>query len=405
MRNRSATWLALLLCFLNIALALASLVLAVLNGYTLRQAVSDHGQFAGTLFFVLSFSAIGALVATRRPDNPLGWIYGACAFSESVAVFADQYAEYALITHPGWLAGGLLMSWLGGVSWLPGACLLLTFALLLFPTGRLPGPRWRMLGWFCITPLVAFVPVALAFAPVGGRVLPEQSGQVQLTGVLSLLASILLPLMLMCGLASIISLVVRFRGAQGIERQQLKWLIYAAAATLVSFGLRDAIPSTGAFQVLLFILWFASFLLIPAAIAIALLRYRLFDIDVIIRRTLVYSLLTLTLGLVYVGCIVLLQQLAVPLVGGSELAIVASTLAIAALFTPLRRRIQTLIDKRFYRRKYDAAKVLASFAATARDETNLEQLTTEMLRVVDETVQPEFVWVWLKPVDGAKREG
>jgi hypothetical protein len=144
---------------------------------------------------------------------------------------------------------------------------------------------------------------------------------------------------------------------------------------------------------------------LPVCLGIAITRYRLFDIEIIIRRTLVYSLLSLTLGLVYFGCIVLLQQLVVPVVGSSELAIVASTLAIAALFSPLRRRIQRLIDKRFYRRKYDAAKVLAAFGATARDETDLERLTGEMLHVVDTTVQPEFVGLWLKPVDGAKREG
>ena len=132
------------------------------------------------------------------------------------------------------------------------------------------------------------------------------------------------------------------------------------------------------------------------AIGIAITRYRLFDIEIIIRRTLVYSLLSLTLGLVYLGCIVVLQQLVVPVVGGSDVAIVASTLAIAALFNPLRRRIQNLIDKRFYRRKYDAAKVLAAFGATARDETDLDALTGEMLRVVDEAVQPEFVGLWLK---------
>jgi len=137
-------------------------------------------------------------------------------------------------------------------------------------------------------------------------------------------------------------------------------------------------------------------LALPVCLGIAITRYRLFDIDIIIRRTLVYSILSLTLGLVYLGSIVVLQQLIVPVVGGSELAIVVSTLAIAALFTPLRRRIQSLIDKRFYRRKYDAAKVLAAFGATARDETDLDTLTTEMLRVVDETVQPEFVGLWLR---------
>jgi hypothetical protein len=144
-------------------------------------------------------------------------------------------------------------------------------------------------------------------------------------------------------------------------------------------------------------------LALPVCLGIAITRYRLFDIEIIIRRTLVYSILTLILALVYLGCIVLLQALVVPLLGGSELAIVGSTLAIAALFHPLRKRIQQIIDKRFYRRKYNAAKVLAAFATTARDETDLERLTAEMLHVVDETMQPEFVGLWLrKPVDGAK---
>ncbi len=126
------------------------------------------------------------------------------------------------------------------------------------------------------------------------------------------------------------------------------------------------------------------------------MRSRLWDIDLIIRRTLVYSTLTVTLGLVYVGCILVSRTLVAPYLGGSEIAIVASTLAIAALFNPLRKRIQNLIDKRFYRRKYDAAKVLAAFGATVRDETDLERLTAEMLRVVDETVQPEFIGLWLR---------
>jgi len=141
----------------------------------------------------------------------------------------------------------------------------------------------------------------------------------------------------------------------------------------------------------------------PLSIGIAILRYRLYDIDVIIRRTLVYSTLTLILALIYIGCIVVSRTLVAPLIGGSDVAIVASTLAIAALFNPLRRRIQNLIDKRFYRRKYDAAKVLAAFGTTARDETDLERLQAEMLRVVDETMQPEFVGLWLRDPDREQR--
>jgi hypothetical protein len=143
--------------------------------------------------------------------------------------------------------------------------------------------------------------------------------------------------------------------------------------------------------------------LLPVCLGIAITRYRLFDIEVIIRRTLVYSTLTIILGLVYVGCIVVSRALVAPYIGGSDVAVVASTLAIAALFTPLRHRIQNLIDRRFYRRKYDAAKVLAAFGATARDETDLERLTGEMLRVVDETMQPKFVGLWLREPDREQR--
>jgi hypothetical protein len=158
-------------------------------------------------------------------------------------------------------------------------------------------------------------------------------------------------------------------------------------------GLNESTSLAGDIFQLFFGLSLVAF---PAAIGIAILRYQLYDIDIIIRRTLVYSILTLTLGLVYVGCIVLIRTLIAPLTRGSDVTIVASTLVIAALFTPLRHRIQNLIDRRFYRRKYDAAKVLAAFGATVRDETDLERLTGEMLRVVDETVQPEFVGLWLK---------
>jgi len=200
---------------------------------------------------------------------------------------------------------------------------------------------------------------------------------------------------------------VRYRRANATERKQIKWLLYACAVFAIIYvgGWNLGVGKGETFADNVYnILFSVSVPLFPVAIGIAILRYRLFDIDVIIRRTLVYSALTLILALVYVGSIVLLQQLVVPLVGSSELAIVASTLAIAALFTPLRRRIQTLIDKRFYRHKYDAAKVLAAFGATARDETDLERLTGEMLRVVGETVQPEFAGLWLREPNRAGEE-
>jgi hypothetical protein len=190
-----------------------------------------------------------------------------------------------------------------------------------------------------------------------------------------------------------LSLILRFRRAQGTARRQIKWVAYAAALLPIGYLLSTILSAYTRLAAVALILSLSSF---PIAVGIAILRSNLYDIDIIINRTLVYSALTLTLGLVYVGCIILSRTLVAPLIGGSEVAIVASTLVMAALFDPLRRRFQKLIDKRFYRRKYDATKVLAAFGATARDETELERLTAEMLRVVDETMQPEFVGLWLR---------
>jgi hypothetical protein len=207
------------------------------------------------------------------------------------------------------------------------------------------------------------------------------------------------------------SLFVRYKHGSVVEKTQIKWIAFASSIfgllylvtilTLIATGLGWGSDDPVAVAVQLP----ASLILItiPVVIAIAILRHHLFDIDIIIRRTLVYSTLTLTLGLVYLGCIVVSRTRIAPYIGGSDAAIVASTLAIAALFMPLRRRIQNLIDKRFYRRKYDAAKVLAAFGATARDETDLAALTAEMLRVVEETVQPEFVGLWLKETPNVER--
>jgi hypothetical protein len=213
------------------------------------------------------------------------------------------------------------------------------------------------------------------------------------------------PLLALCILVAAVSLVLRFLRSGGDEREQIKWLAFAASILglgFFSYVIPANILPDGAGGVdrlwvnLLEDALTLSLAGVPVAVGIAILRHGLFDIDIIIRRTLIYSVLTLLLGLIYLGCIIVSRILIAPLTGASELAIVASTLAIAALFHPLRQRIQNLIDRRFYRRKYDAAKVLAAFGATARDETELQRLTAEMLRVVDETMQPEFVGLWLR---------
>jgi hypothetical protein len=291
-------------------------------------------------------------------------------------------------------------AWLA--SWVidPGWGLIAMFTFLLFPTGRLPSRRWLPVAWLGASLMIVHT-LAAPFAPGPLSAMPRFRNPlaIELAGDVLRIEQSLGFLLLGIILAGLSSVVVRFRRAAGIERQQLKWIAYVAICGLVTLVLQilsSQVLSAAGIATMFNILVSLCFTAFPIAVGIAILRARLYDIDLVIRRTLVYSLLTLTLGLVYIGCILLLRTLVAPLVGGSELAIVASTLAIAALFNPLRKRFQAIIDKRFYRRKYDAAKVLAAFGATVRDETDLEALTTEMLRVVDETMQPEFVGLWLR---------
>jgi hypothetical protein len=280
---------------------------------------------------------------------------------------------------------------------MPGLGLLLTFVLLLFPDGRLPSPRWRLVAWLSAIDLALIVPTAIVAWPLRGPALLGDGESFGGTGGLFYIVSTaVIALMLVCGLASVVSLIVRFRRSQGIERQQLKWFTYAGIVTFALLVISEFVFSRIGEHWRRLLLPFVPSL--PVAAAIAILRYRLYDIDVIIRRTLIYGALTSTLALVYFGSVVLLQSVFTA-VGGqrSPVVIVASTLAIAALFNPLRHRVQDFIDRRFYRHKYDAAKTLATFSATMRDETDLDRLTETLVVVVEETMQPAHVSLWLKP--------
>ena len=397
MSTRTAAWFAVSLGSLNIVFALLSLLFAALNGYSLPYFFDG---LIGPLLAV-SFSVIGVVIASHRPGNPVGWIFLAVGFSQGLVSFANTYAEYALITEPGSLPGGPVMSWLGQLVWFPGASLMFTFALLLFPDGRLPSPRWRPLAWISAVPLVVFVPGAASLYPHRGRAFMENPNQFEPGGILGALLGVMFPLMLVCGLASVISLVVRFRRSRGIERQQLKWFTYAAAVTLGGLVMNEAL-SLGIAGNLLFLPFIPS---IPVAAGIAILRYGLYEIDILINRTLVYGLLTATLAAVYFGGVSATQTIFRTLTGQerqSQLAIVVSTLVIAALFNPLRRRIQSFIDRRFYRSKYDAAKTLAAFSAKLRDETDLDALSDDLTSVIRETMQPSHVSLWLRPDTASK---
>ena len=403
MSARVAAWLAWSVCLLCVALAVASLILALLNGRSLGEILLGPG--IGTFaILTVSFSVVGALIASHRPENSIGWIFLAVGFFYGLLSAGDEYAIYALLTNPGSLPLGAEASWLGQWVWAPGLGLVLVFLPLLFPDGHPPSYRWRPVAWLG--------GLSIGLAVVSSMILlwPER-GPALVTGdespshVVDVILLFALPLMLLAGLGAVISLVVRFRRARGDERQQIKWFASAAALTFVWILVSEVFEELTSIEggvpeaVLAFTSASASLVIpsIPIAIGIAILRYRLYDIDILINRTLVYGSLTAMLVSLYFVGIVVLQRVFVLLTGEqSTLAVVASTLVIAALFNPLRRRIQSFIDRRFYRSKYDTAKTLEAFSAKLRDETDLDALSGDLMNAVWETMRPAHASVWLR---------
>jgi hypothetical protein len=356
---------------------------------------------------LLAFSTVGALVASRRPGNPIGWLFCAGAIVWMLGELALQYAVYALITAPGALPGGAWMVWYGtwarGMGWF----LIVAFLLLLFPTGRLPSPRWRPVLWgamgyigvftlvIWLSPVLPDTRLAFVSNPLGL--------EIEIVSVLVELLYVTIPLLLVAGGMAVI---VRFHRSRGDERQQLKWFAYAVGVMVVMFALWFSLEVAGVLAIgsLTFVVPLTG---LPVAAGVAILKYRLYDIDIVINRTLVYGSLTLMLLAVYFGGVATAQAIFRSLTGQAgqpQLAVVASTLAIAALFNPLRHRIQTFIDRRFYRRKYDARKTLEAFSVKLREEANLEALNDDLVGVVRETMQPAHVSLWLRTDTTSKRE-
>jgi hypothetical protein len=398
MSDRSLRRLAWSLCTLTLLVMASSLVLILLGWSTpLPQGTAPWRDQAVSLVGIVGAPILGGLIASRRPRNPYGWVWLGFGMGLALQQFAASYAGYALV-EPGTLVAPLTISRVLGLG-NQVSLALAPFLFLLFPTGRLPSRRWRPLAWIsALSGAMILVLVFLFGNPdkVGGPI-----GMMAVSVVFIIFATIAL---------SAISLLFRYRRASGVERQQLKWVAFTAvlagsflvgqqlawlAALLVSNSLGAELPSLN--RSLENLLNVTFNVCLYAGVGIAILRYRLYDIDIIINRTLVYGSLTVSLALVYFGGVISLQDLLRALTGqGSQLAIVASTLAIATLFNPLHRRIQSFIDRRFYRRKYDAAKTLEVFSAKLRDETDLEALNGELLAIVRETVQPEHVSLWLR---------
>ena len=379
------------------------LYLALALPLLLLQFANDPSSFLGNVFgalVLLAFATVGALVASHHPKNPIGWIFCIGTLLSASGDFALEYAVYTFIRHPGSLPGGEWMAWFGdwfrGLGWV----MIVTFLLLLFPTGRLPSRRWRPVMWLAFGALTLFT-ITLALAPYSldyrlsflhnptGIEIPRVIFD-PLTGAQVLLLGVSVA-------ACAASVISRFRHATGEQRQQLKWFVFASILGTIGIGaILVGIFLQLNFGSVPFYLVIAGF---PIATGIAILKYRLYDIDLIINRTLVYGTLTATLAAVYFGLVIGLQSLLHVITGQvsqSPLAIVVSTLAIYVLFQPLRHRIQRIIDRRFYRSKYDAARIIANFSATLRGEIDLNQLSEHLIAVVQETMQPAHVSLWLR---------
>jgi hypothetical protein len=382
---------------LTVVLIVGRTYLSILNG----EASGVAGVVLNVVLdlVLLGFVALGVLVVNRRPGNPVGWIIAGVGVTVVTAELLQSYGIYSLFTEPGRFPGGEMAAWLTIVLFVPVLFAAPAMLFLLFPNGKLMGRRWRVVFWLVIlTTCSAMVSGALDpvldDAPFKGVVNPFGLDPPRM--VLDALSYFGWPGMAASLLLAALAMILRLRRSRGLERQQLKW-IAAAAAVLPLASAAGVVCYYLGYEMIGGLLATFSFVPILFAAGYAVLRYRLYDIDVVINRTLVYGSLTVMLALVYVGGVAALQRLLAPVTGqDSQLAIVASTLAIAALFNPLRRRLQEFVDRRFYRKKYDAARVLEAFSARLRDETDLDRLNGDLMSVVRETVQPEHVSLWLR---------
>jgi hypothetical protein len=394
---RLAPWVVL-----GVSAALAAAAVALgLSG----SEGADLVVFLTIAILGLVFGVTGALVASRLPGNPIGWIFCALALLFESSGLADAYVAYGSGTGAP-LPGRVWVAWISQWFLNVASPTLILLCFLLFPTGTLPSPRWRTLVPFVGITAVAYA-VSAALAPGKFADYPFENpvGIESTVGLRAIAEASLLVLIGPLMFLSAVSLFARLRRSSGSERQQLKWFAYAAAllatelVTVNVLGVLFGETVEGEVSELVpFLVFLIALSAMPVAMGVAILRYRLYDIDILINRTLVYGSLTASLVLVYLGVVVTLQYAFRTLAGGeSQLAIVASTLVIAALFSPLRRRIQGFIDRRFYRRRYDAARTLQDFGAKLRDETDLDSLSGDLIGVVHETVQPEHASLWLRP--------
>ncbi len=413
--GKFVAWLAWSLGGLSVVMFAAGVAFALLSSF-----VGGAGLSGDFLIFVpfLAFPMVGALIASKRPENSIGWICLAAGLFWMLIVLGEGSDAYWRATDPGWARSTVTLDALTFWSWVPPVGLLGIYLILLFPDGKLPSRRWRPFAWFAGA-VMALISVGFVFVPgplEGHEGIQNPFGLEWLAWVENVAVFIVLMLPL-CVLVSAFSLILRYRRSGGVAREQIKWLAFAASLVgLVYFGdlvvelvfAPDSLADDAAPPLWVEIsrsMILLSYAGVPVSVGFAILRHRLYDIEIIINRALVYTTLTLVLAVVYVGSIVVLQAAFRALTGqDTQLAVVASTLVMAALFSPLRRRIQSFIDRRFYRGKYDAAKTVEAFSARLRDETDLEALSDDLLAVAWDTMQLEHISLWLREPDRGRNK-
>jgi len=402
MRRRAVTWLVWSLVGLPAVLLLCGISFSVAANSVGRALPYDSETFLASasinLVTLLPFSVIGAVIVARQPRNAMGWIYCGVGLLVGLAALANGYAKYWLASGSGMKSLGETAAWFSSWAWIPLVLVPTSLLLLLFPDGRLLSPRWRPVAWGAGIGIVGYtLNVALETGGLGD--FPQISNPYGVDSPLVGMVGFAGVILAGCSMvASTVSLVVRLRRAGSEQRQQIKWFAYGGVVvvvTIVAGGFVSiwSIPAS-------ILIISVALLGLPVFTGIAILKYRLYDIDIIINRTLVYGSLTIMLAVLYFAGVVGTQYFFRAVTGQErlpQLAVVASTLAIAAMFNPLRRRIQSFIDRRFYRRKYDAAKTLEAFSSKLRDETDLGTLSDNLISAVRETMQPEHVSLWLRP--------
>ena len=388
---RRSALAAIFIVMTEIAVLVGQFVISNLGG----KALSEY-------FFSLSaatFTVVGALIVWRRPTNYVGWMFAAAGLLWGTGDFASAYAYYGTAIASPHLPFVTLAAWYGEWFWI--AWLLSMFGIIpvLFPTGRPLSKGWRKaLTFLCgYGALVAGGAMLEDELQVVGGITPLDN-PIGIEGFRDIeygaIGIVVFPLLVAAMVIGLSSIVVRFRKSRGDERQQLKWFAFAVVAMVIEFGIQIVADSVFGYRSQVFDAIFMS--LVPISAAIAILRYRLYEVDVVINRTLVYGLLTAILAGIYAGFVFAFQTVLQPFTTESDLAIAGSTLAVAALFRPARSRVQGFIDRRFYRRKVDAQETLERFSGELRDEVDLDRLKSRLAEVVEETMQPAHVSLWVR---------